>query len=131
MLIPPPVSSPQALTNFWGGHCCYSSGNSSSLYTSTNSPFTQQPAHPLQFCAHPICTSMPNPSHFSAIFTPLPTITLLLLYTPCYDFDATLPATINAEIFVQDDFSWASTPTKIKPKKICTHEELAIVSTVG
>ena len=30
---------------------------------------------------------------------------------------------LNTQIFVGDWFSWASIPTKIKPTKICTHEE--------
>ena len=39
--------------------------------------------------------------------------------------------TVNSEIFVGDSFSWASIPKKIKPMKICTHEELATALTVG
>ena len=38
---------------------------------------------------------------------------------------------INAKNFVRDKFSWAGTPTKIKPMKICTHKELATVITMS
>ena len=40
-------------------------------------------------------------------------------------------AIVNTEIFVGDYFAWASVPTKIKPTKICTHVELATVTTSG
>ena len=39
--------------------------------------------------------------------------------------------TVNAEIFIGDEFSWASISKKIRPTKICTHEESATVYNYG
>ena len=42
-----------------------------------------------------------------------------------------IEASVNVEIFIGDTFLWASIPTKIKPPKICIHEELATVIRMG
>ena len=39
--------------------------------------------------------------------------------------------TVHAEISLETNFHVQATPIKIKPMKICTHEELVTVNTVG
>ena len=57
------------------------------------------------------------------------------LYKPIHYYShrtsVQLPYTVHAKIFIGDKFLWASFPTKIKPTKICTHEELVTAITVG